>query len=262
MSGPECPRTPDTEVPRVLLSQFSHPQEEDPDIDVRVLVPVVAVEAVLKEEARDEPVAIHVESVARRVQVLEWHPLTRALEVREDEGEQERDAPERRAVVSRPRVVLPILLAELFHLGDGLAQRTIGKTGNPEHKRVLGGLVVLELPTLEVAELAVGVLVSRRVLLQCVARLDLPGDGAGVADVARVLTPQSNDLPDTLLALVLLALDEQLDRIVIGEGHHVGVCHVVGEELARELLEQLRLLDDRRQLLVAKIGQRVHDGNE
>ena len=226
-------------MPRVLLSQLLHPQEEEPDAAAggAHAPPTAAVEAAPIEVARDETAANHVEGVARRVQVLQRHPFTRALEMRQDESEQERDAPERIGVVGGPRVVLPILLAECLHLGDGLTRGTISEAGNPEHERVLGGLVVLELPLLEVAELAVGVLVLRRVLLQRVARLDLPGDGASIADVAGVLAPLGDDLFDTLLALVFLALDEQADHLLIRESDDVDVGHVVGEDLARELLE-------------------------
>lgn len=190
---PECPRTQGTEVPRVLLSQLLHPQEEEPDAVARIPVPVDAVEAILVEVARDETVAIHAEGVARRVQVLERHPLTRALEVRHDEGEQERDAPERGAVVSGQLVLLRHILAELLHLGDGLARRVLHQTRNPEHERVLGGLVVGEVPVLQVLQLVVARPRERSMRLEREARLDLPGDRAGVADVAGVLAPLGDE---------------------------------------------------------------------
>lgn len=81
------------EAPRGLGSEDLHPQEEEPHAAVAELDPVAAAEPVPVEATGDQAKATHVEGVAGRVEGLERDSLARALEVRQDEGEEERDAP-------------------------------------------------------------------------------------------------------------------------------------------------------------------------
>src|SRR3989339_1152543 len=162
-------------MPTDLLSECLHPQEEEPDIGTAMVAPpVVAAEPGLVEATSVEPMAVRAEGVRGYTERLQRHALARALKVREDESEEQGDRAETVAVGYRQVVGLAELGAELFHLRDRFAQRLFGEARNPEHDRLLGRFVVLEIPVLEIIEVLTGRAGLGRMGLQGEALFDLP----------------------------------------------------------------------------------------
>lgn len=152
-------------------------------------VPVEAVEPVLEEVARDQADAILAEGVRSRVQELERYALARALEVREDEREEQGDGAEPIAVLYRQFVPTPELHPQRLHLRGRLDRGTFGQPRHPEHDRVRDGLIVTDLPALQVAEVVVAGAGLGRMRFEREARARKPDDRTLVADRRGVDAP-------------------------------------------------------------------------
>ena len=234
-------RTREAQAPRVLLAEFLHPQEEEADDDVAVrAAPVVAVEAVRVEVASGEAEADREQGVRRRVEGVQGHPLARALEMRQNEGEQQRDGAEAFTVVRGHLVAHLQLTAVSLHVRGRLARAVGSQPWHPEDQRVRGG-GILEIPVLQVAQVLVARSSQRGVLLEQEAPLDLPDHGSAIVRHGCQLAPWHQTVRE---------LRELVPHLGVREGHRIGVLDVLGDESTEVILHFLGLLCEEQEFLL------------
>lgn len=203
----------------------------------------VAVQAVRIEVAEAQAVAIHVQGVGTRPVAVERDALARDPEVRQDEAGEERRRAEAREVGLGQVVARPEFGEERLLLVHGLARRVREETGNPKHDAVSGGLVVPEIPVLEVAPVLVAGTGGGRVLLQGEAPAHLPGHGPGVGEFRGEAPPLGRGLAK-LLGEVLVAHRREEDAL-----------RRPSRELPRQLPDLLRIVREGQEFRLVELVQ-------
>lgn len=251
--------------PSVLLAlrliEFQ-PQREAAEVAIAAanIVPVAAVQGIT-DEAQVEAIAVLVERLRTHQLTVRRGVPARALEMRQDQADDQCHRAKARQVMLGEAVMLPRFYHDRLLLISGFGLRVVEDPGDPEHDSRLGRFVILELPVLQVLEVLVHLAGLGRVFLEGETLADAPGNRPGVAVFGGQIAPLADE-HFGLFTRVPLRLDERHDDLGVRQGREVAIILRFVGEIGQELLRLVLVREHGTDLLIGEIEQKPIDGTE